>query len=390
MISYIELENFKSLRHTGLVRMGNVTLLTGANGRGKSSFCQSLLVLSQTWRRGMMDNLLPNGIWKNMGEYDDLVCRFAQDKTIKIHIITDSDQDNDFELLFKKSSLLPSIGEVDSVKVNGRPINDDSGSSDSDGNESDALENESDDVNIRLSSLRDFPSLMALQRMYYVGAERIAAPDHQKLNDLTQYDYLAPNGDNVLSVLWDNKDKECIQKVQDSLKKVLDGGRIEIINEGNRLVLLINSVDDGNLFHPVNVGYGYSYILSLLTASVVAPKDSIIIVENPEAHLHPSAQARVMNELINTTKERDIQLIVETHSDHVLNTVLRAVKEEKITNDDLQVLFFSNKEDEHGNKEAIIQNLTVNSFGHILNPPMNFFEQYSIDLRALYTPFRNE
>ena len=82
MIKTIQIDRFKSLRHTLPAEMGRVTLLTGANGRGKSSFCQALLVLSQTWRRGWMDNLLPNGVWKNLGEYDDIVNAFDQDKTI--------------------------------------------------------------------------------------------------------------------------------------------------------------------------------------------------------------------------------------------------------------------------------------------------------------------
>ena len=119
---------------------------------------------------------------------------------------------------------------------------------------------------------------------------------------------------------------------------------------------------------------------------VLAPNDSFIIVENPEAHLHPSAQAKMMNEMIAVAKERRIQLIVETHSDHILNTSLRAVKEHKLDLMDLQVLFFSNHTDDEGHVEARVQNLELNQMGHILNPPKQFFEQYSIDLRALYAP----
>ena len=70
----------------------------------------------------------------------------------------------------------------------------------------------------------------------------------------------------------------------------------------------------------------------------------------------------------------------------VLATSLRAVKERKLEVRDLQVLFFSNHTDEEGNMEARVQNLEVNQLGHILNPPKQFFEQYSLDLRALYAP----
>ena len=240
--------------------------------------------------------------------------------------------------------------------------------------------------NILLASLSDFPSLMSLQRMFYVAAERVAAPEGQPIDEATPFEYLAPNGSNVLKALWANRESGCIERVQELLGRILDGGGLRLDNDGTRLTLKINSVDDGAFYQPVNVGYGYSYILTLLTAMVLAPKDSFIIVENPEAHLHPSAQAKMMNELIAMAKERKIQLIVETHSDHILNTSLRAVKERKLEVSDLQVLFFSNHTDEEGNMEARVQNLEVNQLGHILNPPKQFFEQYSLDLRALYAP----
>jgi len=127
-------------------------------------------------------------------------------------------------------------------------------------------------------------------------------------------------------------------------------------------------------------------VLSLITAVVLAPRNSFIIVENPEAHLHPSAQAKMMNELIEAALERDLQLIVETHSDHVLNTALRAVNEQRLSVDDLEVLFFSNDGNGEDASESKVRNLEVNQLGHIINPPKKFFEQYSIDLRALYAP----
>lgn len=382
MIKEIQIDRFKSLRHTEKVKMGRVTLLTGANGRGKSSFCQSLLILSQTWRRGMLDNLLPVGAWKDLGTYNDIVFAFDENKTIGLHIITDAERDNDFELRFRQSAENPTLGEVDDVKVDGKPINDDSGSSDDGEEKNDNVDGDQ----IRISSLGDFTSLMALKRMFYVAAERVAAPGFQPLDETTSFEYLAPNGENVLNVLWKNKVSGCIEKVQGMLNRILDGGRIVLESTGDRIVLRINSVDDGKLYQPVNVGYGYSYILSLITATVLAPKDSFIIVENPEAHLHPSAQAKMMNELIDAAQERGIQLIVETHSDHVLNTALRAVNEHRLEEKDLAVLFFSNHQGEEGYTEARVRNLTVNAMGHILNPPKQFFEQYSIDLRALYAP----
>lgn len=380
MITGIQIDRFKCLRHMEPVKLGHVTLLTGANGSGKSSFCQALLVLSQTWRKGMMDSLLPSGIWKNLGVYNDIAYAYDNDKTIGIHIITDTEIDNDFELLFIQSKEHPTLGEIHDVKVDGRPIGDDpSGIVDEVGESN-------EDDQIRISSLSDYSSLMALKRMFYVAAERVSAPGIQPLDETTPFEYMAPNGDNVLNVLWKNKASGSIDKAQELLDRVLDGGRLVLVTDGDRLLLRINSVDDGTFYHPVNVGYGYGYVLSLITAIVIAPKGGFIIVENPEAHLHPSAQAKMMNELIKVSKERDIQLIVETHSDHVLNTTLRAVNDQRLSVGDLAVLYFSKRKEEVGFTEAKVSNLEVNQLGHILSPPKQFFEQYSLDLQALYAP----
>ena len=383
MISRIKIERFKSLRHTPWVRLGRVTLLTGANGRGKSSFCQTLLALSQTWRRGMMDNLLPTGIWKDLGTFKDIVYAFDENKTIDIHINSNAERDNDFELIYCQDQENGTLGKLQSAKVGGVSIIDDAGSSE---NGEDEQETDGKDPEIRLASLRDFPSLIALERMFYVAAERKAAPALQPLDETTPYYYVAPDGSNVLNVLWKNKERNSVERVQQLLDYVLDGGRIKLEQAGDQLVLRINSVDDGSFYQPVNVGYGYSYILSLLVSIVLATEGSYIIVENPEAHLHPAAQAKVMNVLMEAAMERDIQLIVETHSDHVLNTTLRAVNEHRLTVNDLQVLFFSNSKDEDGQAVAQVRNLEINELGHIQNPPLQFFEQYSIDLRALYAP----
>lgn len=385
MIRNIQIDRFKSLHHTPLIKLGRVNLLTGANGRGKSSFCQSLLTLSQTWRRGMMESLLPTGIWKDLGSFNDMVYVYGEDKTIGFHIITDAERDNDFELIYCQSAANNTLGELQSAKVGGLSIRDDAGSS-SDEDDNDALEDGDKESEIRLASLRDFPSLIALERMYYVAAERKAAPALQPLDETTPHFYVAPDGSNVLNVLWKNKDRESVEKVQQLLDLVLDGGRLRLEQAGDQLVLKINSVDDGHFFQPVNVGYGYSYILSLLASVVLATDGSFIIVENPEAHLHPAAQAKVMNVLIEAATKRHIQLIVETHSDHILNTALRAVNDHRLSVDDFEVLFFSNLTNEDGSVEAHVQNLEVNQLGHILNPPLHFFEQYSIDLQALYAP----
>lgn len=388
MIRSIQVNRFKSLRHTPEIRLGRVNLLTGANGRGKSSLCQVLLLLSQTWKSDLMNNLLPNGMWKSLGTYDDIVYTYDDDKSIEFNFVTDAAAENRFHLVYRKSKERPTLGTVDEVKVDGRPISDSSASTLNFMVSENFDLTDSADGDVRLTKLSDYPSLMALQRMYYIAAERKAASFREAIDDSMRDDFLSPYGTNVLNLLWRHRDEGILHEVERMLQQVMDGGMISIRSLGNELELTLNSVANSILYQPVNVGFGFSYLLSLITAVVLAPNNSFLIVENPEAHLHPAAQARMMNLLIDCAYERGIQLFVETHSDHILNSALRAVKEpgRSLTSDDFEVVFFTNTTNQEGHAESKVMNLEVNRMGHILNPPTQFFEQYALDLRALYAP----
>jgi predicted ATPase len=383
MIKEIQISRFKNLRHTDRLSLGKINLLAGANGCGKSSFCQVLLCLSQTWRKGAMNNLLPQGIWKSLGNYDDIHYAYDEDPTMEFLLKSDQGIYNEFKLAYRKSFSTPTLGEIENAFVNGKPIFDDSSSSDESTDGYDHAEEEES----LLSSLSDYPNLLALRNLYYIAADRKAAPNKETLDETTPIDYISPNGSNVLNVLWKYREKGVLPIIEELIKKVLEGGMIKLEPNGNDLELTINSVNNSKLFRPENVGFGYSYILSVLTALVISKEGSTLIVENPEAHLHPSAQAALTNILIDYANNNNIQLFIETHSDHVLNTLLRAVKDKKnpLARQDVQVLFFASEKTQEGHAEARVQALEITDSGHIQRPPKKFFEQYAIDLRYLYS-----
>lgn len=383
MIKEIQISRFKNLRHTDRLSLGKINLLAGANGCGKSSFCQVLLCLSQTWRKGAMNNLLPQGIWKSLGNYDDIYYAYAEDSSMEFLLKSDQGEYNEFKLIYRKSTSAPTLGEIECAYVNGMSIFDDSSSSDDDIDGNDHVEEEES----LLSSLSDYPNLLALRNLYYIAADRKAAPYKEPLDETTPIDYISPDGSNVLNVLWKYREKSILPVIEQLVKRVLEGGMIKLEPNGNDLELTINSVNNSKLFRPENVGFGYGYILSVLTALVISKQGSTLIVENPEAHLHPSAQAALTNVLIEYANNKDIQLFIETHSDHVLNTLLRAVKnkENPLTRADIQILFFASEKTEEGHAEARVQALEITDGGHIQRPPKKFFEQYAIDLRYLYT-----
>ena len=378
MIKELQIQRFKGIRNTPKLQIGKINLLTGANGRGKSSLCQVLLTLAQTWDAEAFDALLTNqGKWLGLGSYADVHYAYDSDSTIVFQIQTDDAKDNSFKLQYDQSRAKPTLIELANAEVNGVSIMDNSGNSMGDFNS-----DFNSDFDVSLSRLTDYPSLMALRNIHYVSASRLAASYREPLDESAEK--LRPNGSNVLSVLWNHRETGCLKELEDLMNGILDGAKIHFDISANELVFTLNSAKDDMLFKPVNVGYGHGYILSVIATLLIAKENDTLIVENPEAHLHPAAQAKLMNVVIDYANRKNLQVFIETHSDHILNTALVAVKDRKLTTDDFQVMFFSGKMNADGHFEATIQNLEVTNGGHIIDAPSKFFEQYATDLEKLY------
>jgi predicted ATPase len=128
-----------------------------------------------------------------------------------------------------------------------------------------------------------------------------------------------------------------------------------------------------------NMGFGVSYALPVVLAGLVAAPGGLLMVENPEAHLHPAGQSRI-GVFLAWLAGQGVQTIVETHSDHVLNGMRRAIGEHNyLTWTDAVVQFFDT--DENGTPRAIPLRFTPT--GGVSDWPPGFFDQYQIDVAAL-------
>lgn len=136
-----------------------------------------------------------------------------------------------------------------------------------------------------------------------------------------------------------------------------------------------------------NMGFGVSYSLPIVLAGLIAPTPqdfgsgdrAILIVENPEAHLHPVGQSR-MGVFLATVAAAGIQVVLETHSDHVLNGIRRAVGEHAtLKSEDAAIHFFAD-----GDSGApTIDTLHFTASGGLSHWPSRFFDQYQVDVAAL-------
>ena len=128
---------------------------------------------------------------------------------------------------------------------------------------------------------------------------------------------------------------------------------------------------------PANMGFGFSYALPIIVAGLLMPESGVLIVENPEAHLHPAGQSK-LGAFLARVAGSGAQVIIETHSDHVLNGIrLAAVEEHVIDASEVLVHFFG---EEPGRPPAAIE---LSHRGTLSVWPKGFFDQTEEDLGRL-------
>ena len=128
----------------------------------------------------------------------------------------------------------------------------------------------------------------------------------------------------------------------------------------------------------VDMGYGLGQFLPVLVLCYYAPEGSTLILEQPGIHLHPKVQSQLADMLIEVITERNLQVLIESHSEHLLNRLQRRIAEEKISFDKTALYFCRNDE---GVSE--IDRLEMDEFGNIANWPENFFGDEMGDLFAM-------
>ena len=136
----------------------------------------------------------------------------------------------------------------------------------------------------------------------------------------------------------------------------------------------------GEWTRPPNMGFGVSYGLPVIVAGLLARSGGLLVVENPEAHLHPAGQSAIGRFLAQVAAD-GVQVVVETHSDHVLNGIRHAIANSThpITSADTEILFFLPE----GDPSGAFKHLKISDLGTVSGWPEGFFDQLDVDLRAI-------
>jgi len=367
MITNISLQNMKCFGARAQFPLSQITILYGKNGRGKSTLAQSLLTLSQTiLSDGSPEVLRLNGSQVKLGSVVDVLNSNSGSLELDIHIQTDVEGCHDMLLQYGADTNQRLV--LQNMMVDGA-------------DRFEVFEDRTGESGNRrqLGATSDIALLEQLKDVTYVAADRIAPGEAE---NVVPENRLLPTGKNLLGVLL-AQDEKFLMEVQSALSFVLSGASVNLKRLDNRVELRLNSVDQANTYRPQNVGFGYSYVLPVIVAALLVPKGGMLIIENPEAHLHTAAQSRIMEFLIRQTKEKDLQLLVETHSDHVVNGMRIAVRkdEHSLLAADCNILYFDYAKSQKGLN--IIEPITVDEKGRLSSYPDDFMDEWTKQMMEL-------
>lgn len=324
MISKIELKNFKCFENIK-IPFGNVTVLTGINGMGKSTVIQALLLLRQSYLKDKkIKGLYLNGKYVDLGNAQDVLYEKAVTDEIGIAYETMDGLRNQYVFGYvQDSDYLPLLSE---------DLNDE-------------MEAHIWDSKFSyLSAYRIKP-----QELYgIINEEEISKREFGNSGEAA-LQYLGLYGDedveNSHMIIADKLGISLKNQVRLWLDKISPGVSPQvflnpILRTAEVRYEFIEGKSKTNSYRSTNVGFGITYVLPVVVVLLSAKKGDVVIVENPEAHIHPAGQ-RMLGELIALAGAGGVQVVVETHSDHILNGIRVAVKQDKISKDDVQLSFFS-------------------------------------------------
>jgi predicted ATPase len=150
---------------------------------------------------------------------------------------------------------------------------------------------------------------------------------------------------------------------------------VQQVPQTNAVTLGLRTSADTGFHRPIHVGFGLTQVLPIIIAALSAIEGSILLIENPEVHLHPGGQA-LMGQFLADVARAGVQVMVETHSDHVLNGIRRAVKGRRLEPEQVAIHFFRMRSKELPQ----VLSPQLDSSGNIDIWPDGFFDQFDKDM----------
>ena len=155
--------------------------------------------------------------------------------------------------------------------------------------------------------------------------------------------------------------------------------RLEEIAKGTNLYrALVETSSSSVTTSLTDVGFGVSQVLPVLVLLYYVPEGSTVLMEQPEIHLHPAVQSGLADVMLNVANVRNVQIVVESHSEHLMRRLQRRVAEQTISSEDVKLYFVSSNRG-----RAEVSDLLLNEWGEIENWPANFFGDEMGEIAAI-------
>jgi hypothetical protein len=381
MLTYLHLKNFKCFDALSLP-LAPLTVLTGFNGAGKSTSLQTLLLPAQMLRAGGRSlELSLNGALARLGTPGQVLKEGTQSETLSLGIESDeakllwhfqTDRNERRFLKIHTIDLYSSAGKETHSNIKAvnelLPI---------EGNIPISVRRLVTQLRktiflsaMRLGTAEVFPSPENPELTYAdVGLQGEFAPwwflqsdsadiDPKRYHHSTTYSDLRLQLNAWASTLFPEAEVNVLPILQTSL---------------TRLELRIGKTE---WRRPANIGYGLTYAFPILVAGLLAEPEQILMIDSPEAHLHPMGQSQI-GRFLAKMAAAGVQIMLETHSDHVLNGIRLALRDGVIAPEQTQIHFFT------PSKSAPVISPQVDKQGNLSEWPVGFFDQSEKDLAIL-------
>jgi predicted ATPase len=369
LIDKLHIHNFKAFRDQRF-DFAPLTLLAGLNGSGKSSLLQSLLVLRQSFDQGLLSQgrVVLNGDLVRLGRFKEALFEGADEERIVLAAESDVGAKYSWSLTFDSKE--DRMGSVEAGPTSAER-----------------------DLSLFGPGFRFLAADRIGPRIHYGVPDVEAASGGLGVRGEWTPHYLALHSDETIANAVCSHpgamSDSLSHQVEAWMGEVSPGLRIHFDREGTLdLVRLAYSFvarrDTSSQYRPTNVGFGVSYTLPIVTAVLSARPGDLLLLESPEAHLHPHGQAK-LGELLSRAAAAGVQLVIESHSDHIMNGVRVAVHQDVLAAERVRFLHFRwNPDDQTGATE--VREIRMDTDGRINDWPEGFFDELDHSLEILLTP----
>ena len=383
MFTRIDLQHFKCFDILKLpLRL--LTLLSGANASGKSSVMQALVLLHQTMREHEWSSrLMLNGAAVRLGTAAEVIDQVHGRRNWGIALLEGDEARFQWEFEGERDEMSMAVrrsrGEMD--------------------------DGTGWDVDESMPLHRLLPTDLAttssshsltnrLCGLTYLTAERLGPREYYPLDDPQLTPVVGPQGEYAVSVLYSGRDFPVLEnllvqhvpptrfrQVEARMGHFFPGCVLEIgqVPRANAATLGIRISSSTDFHRPVHTGFGLTQVLPIMVAALSANRDDLLLIENPEVHLHPAGQA-AMGGFLAEVASAGVQVMIETHSDHVLNGIRRAVKNHTLPSEDVALHFFRTRREDRPDDEPQVQSPILDADGNIDSWPQGFFDQFDRDM----------